>query len=149
LNYIHQIDIKIEKIQLLEQHNIPPIGYYVLYSAQHGENPISEELLKFLRIFLITKEEDLEKAPIAFENKPISLESELRVFSILSAKINQTLTKYETTIEEDRQIESDTSDYIEKQLRKFLISEKEILLNTLSYCNTQKDILKGSMEIKG
>jgi len=72
----------------------------------------------------------------------ISVENELRVYSILGIKIMQALDQYHTKIEEDRQILSQTVDYQEKHLRRLLISEKEILQNAVDFCKNQKEILK-------
>jgi len=134
---------KDRKVEILEQHNIPSIGLYVIYASQHSENPISEELIKFLRIFIIQKESDFEKSNDVFENKIISIANEMRVYSLLSIKIMQSIEGYPTTIEDDREILlNDTTDHYEKHLRRLLISEKEILNNALEFCNKQKELLK-------
>jgi len=139
---------KERKIKLLEQNNMPPIGLYVIYPTANGENPISEELIKFLRIFVIQNESDLDKAQeLITENKPISTENELRLYSLLGIKLMQTLEQYPTTLEEDRELlRNDTIEHYEKHLRRLLISEKEILQNALEFCKNQKDIKTRSKE---
>jgi len=70
------------------------------------QTPIQDELLYFLRVAWINSPEDLEQAELAFQNRPITLQNEMRVYTMLELKINQILTSFSTLEDDKKQLES-------------------------------------------
>eukprot|EP01129_Flabellula_baltica_P006640 TRINITY_DN2500_c0_g1_i1.p1 TRINITY_DN2500_c0_g1~~TRINITY_DN2500_c0_g1_i1.p1 ORF type:complete len:517 (-),score=131.08 TRINITY_DN2500_c0_g1_i1:26-1516(-) len=141
-----------QKAQILAQHNIPERGLYMIYSSLQGGNPISIELIQFLRIFVITDAELLAtQSHLAFleEDRPISLVNESEAYGILSVKLHQLLSQYPTSLEEDLEILNDDSLDIDRQyIYKLLVSEKQILQDCLKFCTTKAKSLKKKIKDK-
>eukprot|EP01130_Rhizamoeba_saxonica_P017103 TRINITY_DN8136_c0_g1_i1.p1 TRINITY_DN8136_c0_g1~~TRINITY_DN8136_c0_g1_i1.p1 ORF type:complete len:471 (-),score=106.68 TRINITY_DN8136_c0_g1_i1:26-1438(-) len=133
-----------QKLTLLNAHNIPQKGLYMLYSPHSytGYDLLSEELLQFLRVFVVKSNEAelLENAQI---DKPLNNANEWKALSVLYLKIVQLLDQYPNTLEEDLvEYNSDGVDHVRKHILKLLIAEKEILHAVKDFANTEKARLK-------
>uniref|UniRef100_A0A6B2L3S4 protein-histidine N-methyltransferase n=1 Tax=Arcella intermedia TaxID=1963864 RepID=A0A6B2L3S4_9EUKA len=133
--------LKPKKTEILQKCELPPSGKFALSI----ENPVQDELLSFLRIAWINKEEELVAAEPIFNTQPVSTQNELKVYTMLELKINQILSNFPTKLEDDKkQIEiakqsGATHDYLINQI---LIDEKTILNNALTIIKNKKQLLQ-------
>ncbi|XP_071787980.1 actin-histidine N-methyltransferase-like [Asterias amurensis] len=121
--------------------------------VEGGDNPISPELIAFLRVFSMDEEELLVRmfdknkteslGRLVRPNCLISKANELRVWSFLETRLVLLLRQYKTTIEEDTeqlsQKDATPNSALCIQLR---LSEKRILNNAISYIKTRRRILE-------
>jgi len=123
-----------KKVQILQNHNLPENAKF----AMHVKTPLQEELLSFLRVAWITNDEELDNAEYAFQNRPITLQNEMLVCTILEFKINSNIDSFSSKLEDDKkQLATQTMNLLGAEpgadltILQLLIDEKSILTEAL------------------
>ncbi|KAL5008814.1 hypothetical protein ScPMuIL_014395 [Solemya velum] len=103
-----------------------------------GEDPVSTDLLAFLRIFSMD-EREFEIAGLVRSEIFVSKEVEEKVWSFLETRAAILLRSYETTIEEDEEILKNTelSPFV-RQVVQLRMCEKKILKTANTFASCQK-----------
>ncbi|XP_038075017.1 actin-histidine N-methyltransferase-like [Patiria miniata] len=118
-------------------------------AVEGGDNPVSPELIAFLRVFSMDEEElvirmfDKNKTEslgrLIRPNCLISKANELRVWSFLETRLSLLLRQYKTTIEEDiEQLSKTDLSSNSKLCIQLRLLEKRILHNAIAYIKIRR-----------
>lgn len=93
-----------------------------------AEGKLDPSLLVYLRVCLLTTQDELDKAKQMLKGGGVISEAnELRAHKMLQLKLQQMLTKYPTTLEQDEQALKVEKNYHKRLALHYLIMEKKIL----------------------
>jgi len=137
-----------KKVQILQNHNLPENAKF----AMHVKTPLQEELLSFLRVAWCINDEELNNSDFAFQNRPIALQNELLVCTILELKITQTLDSFSSKLEDDKKqletIQTLSDPGADLFILQLLIDEKSILTEALKQVRKKKKDVDNKLKQK-
>ncbi|XP_033123935.1 actin-histidine N-methyltransferase-like [Anneissia japonica] len=121
------------------------------YTVLPGDNPLSKQLLVFLRIFCMTEDElnvrfkyERKQEMLEFllkDKLPVSKTNEIKLWIFLETRLILLLRLYKTTVEEDKALleQSDISEF-SRQCIQLRLGEKRILQNAINHSKKSKEI---------
>ncbi len=113
------------------------------------EGKLDPSLLVYLRVCLLTTQEELDKAKQMLKGGGVISETnELRAHKMLQLKLQQMLTKYPTTLEQDEQALKVEKNYHKKLALHYLIMEKKILKHNLQATEISEQKFKNKLAKK-
>lgn len=113
------------------------------------EGKLDPSLLVYLRVCLLTTQEELDKAKLMLKGGGVISETnELRAHKMLQLKLQQMLSKYPTTLEQDEQALKAEKNYHKKLALHYLIMEKKILKHSLQATEISEQKFKNKLAKK-
>jgi hypothetical protein len=117
------LQLKDELLRTVRQSATEPTVFQL-----RAEGKLDPSLLVYLRVCLLTTQDELDKAKQMLKGGGVISEAnELRAHKMLQLKLQQMLTKYPTTLEQDEQALKVEKNYHKRLALHYLIMEKKIL----------------------